>query len=311
MSSSTPLSVAPMHSLGALRITGADARTFLQGQLSNDLNRLSPERALLASCNSSRGRVQSILTLLQRESDIFAVLPTAMLKKTLTRLRSFVLRSKVVLEEAAPGTSEWLIAPLCGAQATAATPHLPLEPGQTVHENGLTVLRWWSADERYLLLAPRAALTVTDAAPQDAAWRQADIAAGVPQVYPETHEAFVAQMVNLDLLKGISFDKGCYTGQEIIARTHYRGTVKRRMLRFAAACAAPAPGTPVVEGTEHAGDVVDAVATPTGCELLAVVSLDDRAKALCLKEIPGSALTRLSLPYGLPEERPAPLEQAS
>ena len=74
-------------------------------------------------------------------------------------------------------------------------------------------------------------------------WHAADIRAGLPQVYPQTHESFVAQMLNLDLLGGVSFEKGCYTGQEIIARTHFRGTVKRRMLRYAAACPAPAPGT--------------------------------------------------------------------
>lgn len=136
-------------------------------------------------------------------------------------------------------------------------------------------------------------------------WRRADIAAGLPQVYPETHELFVAQMLNLDLLSGISFDKGCYTGQEIIARTHFRGTIKRRMLRFTAACAAPSPGTRVVHEGEHAGEVVDACAgspdTGHGCELLAVVSLDRAPSALALDGIADSSLTPLGLPYVIPQ----------
>ena len=80
-------------------------------------------------------------------------------------------------------------------------------------------------------------------------------------------------MLNLDLLGGISFEKGCYTGQEIIARTHFRGAIKRRMFRFECACPPPAPGTRSPRGEQHAGDVVDAAATSTGCELLAVISL--------------------------------------
>ncbi len=111
-------------------------------------------------------------------------------------------------------------------------------------------------------------------------WRLAEIRSGLPQVLPETHESFVAQMLNLDLLSGISFDKGCYTGQEIIARTQYRGAIKRRMFRFSAACPPPQPGTRILQGDQHAGDVVDAAATPEGCELLAVVSLAQRDAAL-------------------------------
>jgi folate-binding Fe-S cluster repair protein YgfZ len=111
-------------------------------------------------------------------------------------------------------------------------------------------------------------------------------------------------MLNLDALRGISFDKGCYTGQEIIARTHYRGAIKRRMFKFAAACTAPAPGTRVVNGNAHAGEVVDAVSTAPGCELLAVVNLDHATAALSLDGVPDSVLTRLTLPYSLETARP-------
>jgi folate-binding protein YgfZ len=127
-------------------------------------------------------------------------------------------------------------------------------------------------------------------------WRLAGIRAGLPQVYPETHEAFVAQMLNLDVLGGVSFDKGCYTGQEIIARTHFRGAIKRRMFRFATSGLPPVPGARILVGDQHAGDVVDAAATKEGSELLAVIALAQHEAAL---ELEGLALRKLPLPYAI------------
>jgi len=130
-------------------------------------------------------------------------------------------------------------------------------------------------------------------------WRLAGIRAGLPQVYPETHEAFVAQMLNLDLLGGVSFEKGCYTGQEIIARTHFRGAIKRRMFRFECASPPPAPAARILAGDQHAGDVVDAAPTSEGCELLAVISLAQQDAVLELQTHRGVHLRKLPLPYPL------------
>lgn len=292
-------------SLTSVVIGGADARTFLQGQLSNDLRHLTPQRALLASCNSAQGRVQAVVTLLGRDDGITAVVPASMAKRLVTRLRGYVLRSKVTFVDE-PGQ---VLVPLTAAQAAGRVDALPQTPGACVTRDALSVLRWWSTDERYLLIAPRDAVQVTDGTEEDRRWHRADIAAGLPQVYPRTHESFVAQMLNLDLLGGISFDKGCYTGQEIVARTHYRGTIKRRMLRFTADCEVPAPGTRVLHAGTHAGEVVDAcTAAPESghrCELLAVISLDHVDGALTLDGIAGSALTRSNLPYAIPQARAA------
>jgi tRNA-modifying protein YgfZ len=127
----------------------------------------------------------------------------------------------------------------------------------------------------------------------------AGIRAGLPQVYPETYETFVAQMLNLDVLGGVNFEKGCYTGQEIIARTHFRGAIKRRMFRFECACPPPAPGTRVLAGEQHAGDVVDAAATGAGCELLAVTNLAQQDAELELESNRGARIRKLPLPYSL------------
>ncbi len=233
-------------SLGALLVSGADTRAFLQGQLSADIDALAGSRALLASCNSAQGRVQAVVWLVERSEGIALVLPASMTERIAARLRKYVLRSKVRIDE-------------LPAAIDLAEPQAYREPD----------------------------------------WRLAGIRAGLPQVYPSTHEVFVAQMLNLDLLGGISFEKGCYTGQEIIARTHFRGAIKRRMFRFECACPPPAPGARILAGDQHAGDVVDAAVTSTGCEMLAVISLAQQDAALEVESNRGARLQKLSLPYSL------------
>src|SRR5215831_6973743 len=197
-------------------ISGPDARTLLQGQLSCDINALG-QRKLLACINSPQGRVQAVLNVFQHETNIVLLVVSEMAEQTVERLRKYILRAKAKVE--------------LGDAALAS-----------------------SGEESATLLS--------------------QIRAGVPHVFPATHEAFVAQMLNLDVLGAISFDKGCYTGQEIIARAHYRGAVKRRMFRFAAECIPPPAGTRLIAGNcEHAGDVVYGASAETGCEMLAVVNL--------------------------------------
>lgn len=252
--------------LAIARVTGADARSFLQGQLSIDLQRLTPQRLELASCNSPQGRVQAVLWLVERSDGIVLVLPTLLLEPTLARLRKYTMRAKVKIEAAND---------LAAFDAGTGD----LAPRTHSEQDGVSLIGW--PGPRQLMLAP-AALAACDDTARQQAWRLADIRAGLPQVYPQTHETFVAQMLNLDQLDGISFEKGCYTGQEIIARAHFRGTVKRRMFHFAADGPPPEPGTRLLADETHAGEVVDAAATAEGCELLAVVSLAQSAMPLRL-----------------------------
>jgi tRNA-modifying protein YgfZ len=286
----TELSSTALYRLdhfSTITASGPDAKAFLQGQLSFDLDRLMTDRAELASCNSAQGRVQAIVWLIERSDGIVFVLPASMVETTLSRLRKYVLRSKVKLD---PGTSRFAVC--------AATDALAESPAQTHRQIDLRSYVRWPGGSRVLCLAEATANILSDpAASLD--WHRADIAAGLPQVYPETHETFVAQMLNIDVLGGIGFEKGCYTGQEIIARTHFRGAIKRRMFRFRASIGAPKPGTRIVVGEQHAGDVVDAVPTPDGCELLAVVALTQANEPLRIESSTGAPLERLPLPYEL------------
>lgn len=293
----------PLDFLAPIRVVGADARAFLQGQLSNDVVGLDTGHCQLASINSAQGRVQAVVTLIPDSAGLIMLLPASMAAGTLQRLRKYVLRSKVTFTEPQAGC---VARAATAAGVTAAGLPCPAHPGEAATQGSVTVVHWHGSDDnglsRFLIVGPAADLPVAaDAEPADAAWRLADIRAGLPQVLPETHESFVAQMLNLDLVGGISFTKGCYTGQEIIARTHYRGAIKRRMLRFAADCAPPPPGTRVLEGDATAGEVVDAEATATGCELLAVVSLAQKDAPLKVAAPFDAPLQALPLPYAITE----------
>jgi len=270
-----PTALTRLTHLGVILVTGPQAREYLQGQVTADLERFNSDQVQLACCNSAQGRVQAVFWMLNRDDGLALVLPTSMVESTVARLRKYVLRAKVKIEAAAH--LQVGFAPADVTLPVAGVSRFTL-PG--LHD----VIMVGAFD------AP------ADAA-REHAWKLAYLRAGLPQVYPETHEAFVAQMLNIDLLGGISFEKGCYTGQEIIARAHFRGAVKRRMFLFRSEGAPPVPSTRVLAADQHAGDVVDAVDDL----VLAVISLSQVKNELRLDGASG-ALIRLDLPYGVVEE---------
>jgi folate-binding protein YgfZ len=277
--------------LETLLVSGADVDGFLQGQLSADIEALRPDTVQLAACNSAQGRVQAVVWLVRRTDGIALVVSRDLAQSLLARLRKYVLRSKVTF---ATGTGALKVATLLRTAMPAGL-SLGDERRHAQHDD-VSYLTLPGHEE--IVVLTRDSVAAADVS-QELEWRLATIRAGLPEIRPETHEAFVAQMLNLDLLGGIDFDKGCYTGQEVIARTHYRGAIKRRMFRFAAACPPPPPATRIVTGTQHAGDVVDAAPTSEGCELLAVVNLANVEDALTLESAPGVTLARQSLPYAI------------
>jgi len=196
--------------LGVLAFRGADAARFLQGQLSADTEKLAPGTSTLAGLHNAQGRVLALLALARPTADeIFAVLPWELLAPVAQRLGKYLFRAKVRIAD--ESDSMRVLGAAAGSESA-----------------GGVGIAW---GERQLLLVPRGFERI-DPGTSLAAWELADIAAGIAQVYAATSESFVAQMLNLDLLGAIAFDKGCYTGQEVIARAHYRGRVKRRMQRW-------------------------------------------------------------------------------
>jgi len=281
----TTLSSVPLQ---VIAVSGPDATSFLQGQLSTDLRELSASRAIIAGCHSVRGRVQAVLTLVQRPEAILLITTAALGDRVISRLRPFVLRAKVSLQA---GTDKYCLASDMRGPGAAHD----LQPGQHLLLDEVSIVRPVMGTRRELYVIPESRCAPPDG---EEDWRLAEIRAGLPNIFPPTWESFVSQTLNLDLLGGISFTKGCYTGQEVIARAHYRGAVKRRMFRFAAACPAPQPGSRVLAHGGHAGDVVDAAPVPGGCELLAVISLEKLALPLVLEN--DAELAQLELPYAIP-----------
>ncbi len=305
----TALEVIESEPLGIVRMRGADAVKFLQGQLSNDVARLSAERSLLAGYHNPQGRTIALIRLVQWDTDdILAVVPRELATVVASRLAKFVLRAKVkVVEESAawrvsglvgataPGVSGLGGAASAGAgaglttsdaiamaasaaaaagpvgvspaavastivaaasdaaasgaaaadastsSAVAADAHgelaaleLPAPVGTQARGEGAVYVCVGEQPSRWLVISPMDGPSPVLDYPVGnlETWQRLEVAAGQPQVYAATSEEFVAQMLNLDALNAIAFDKGCYTGQEVIARAHYRGRVKRRMQRF-------------------------------------------------------------------------------
>jgi tRNA-modifying protein YgfZ len=273
-----------LKDLGVLRIAGPDAVRFLQGQLSNDVSLAAANRSVLAGYHNPQGRVIALLRLVQTEGgDLLAVLPRELVADVAGRLRKYVLRSKVVLKD---DSEAWRV-----QGVTEGSPALP---------NSIAI-----GQGRSLVLVPRDAAAIAEDARDG--WTALDIAEGVPQVYTATSEAFVAQMVNLDVLDGIAFDKGCYTGQEVIARAHYRGRVKRRMQRFRSlGPAALVRGDSGQLSDGRSFKVVESVQLPDGrCEFLAVAQVAAGASEEADASVSADrgqtiAAEQLPLPYALP-----------
>jgi tRNA-modifying protein YgfZ len=274
-----PTIAVPLTQLGLIEARGTDAAAFLQGQFSNDVRRVGAQQAQLSSYNSPKGRMLAVLHVLADGDGFLLELHRSLLEATLKRLKMYVLRSKVTLAEVADRALLGLAGPDAAALLTDAGLEVPAAPLACAWSDGACVMRRLGEAPRYSVLAPLARLArlqerlaeATSAGGIDD-WKRLDIEAGVPTVYPETQEHFVAQMCNLDALGGISFDKGCYTGQEVIARVHYRGAVKRHMSRVLTPEQGVAPGSAFALPDGRNGEVVDAAPHPNGGSVALVVA---------------------------------------
>jgi folate-binding protein YgfZ len=282
--------IVPLAHLGAIRASGAEADSFLQNQLSNDIAALGAANAQLSSYNSPKGRVLDLFTLRRADGAVLLETRRDTLPATLKRLRMFVLRSKVTLDDLGERYAAFgLAGPQAAALLAQAGLPVPEQDWGVANAEDVAVLRRPGPAPRYSVhaaperLAPLWKTLAAQAWPAGtAAWRLLDLLAGLPAIQPQTADHFVAQMLNLDRLGGISFTKGCYPGQEIVARMHYLGNLKRRMfLGFADAGDATAPGTSVhlAEGDGQAvGEVVATAPHPErGTALLAVLQLSHQA----------------------------------
>jgi tRNA-modifying protein YgfZ len=271
--------IADLSHYGLIEITGKDAGTFLAAQFTSDVRQVSESTSQLSAWCTAKGRVLAVFRIFRRAGAYYLLLPGELLQPILRRLRMYIVRSDVRLADA----SSTLV------RIGLSGPALPGSLTIVIGEPDAAKKLWRDRQEN---------ATPTGAGP----WTLLEILAGIPSVHPKTTEAFLPQMLNLEALGGLCFSKGCYPGQEIIARLQYRGQLKRRMyLGLADTARIPEPGDEVVSGdseeTQNVGTVVAAERHPQGgAALLAVLEIGAAQGKLCLYEPGGPALILQSLP---------------
>jgi len=304
--------VCDLSQFGTIKVSGEEAQKFLQNLLSNDINAVNASTAQLSSFNSAKGRMLTTFMIWQSGADYFLQLPRSLTAAMHKKLAMYVLRAKVKVSDA---SDEVVSLGLSGsAAAELVTQHFntALEQDWKVaqHEHG-SVMRISANRFQINTNAQHAATLWSNLAASarpagSCCWDWLNIRAGIPAVTPATQEQFVLQMANLDVLGGVSFKKGCYPGQEIVARTHYLGKQKRRMFlaHIETDSTAEAGNELFSEDMpgQACGMVINAVAAPGGgVDLLAVMQISSyETNKVHLKSLAGPALHFLPLPYSLP-----------
>lgn len=298
---------------GTLRVSGEEAQAFLQNLLSNDIREASVTRAQLSSLNTAKGRMLATLLIWRAGEDYLLQLPRVLCEATRKKLSMYVLRSKVKITDA---SDEIVTLGLSGANAQeilrahfGGLPQHPLDVMATDQGSLIKI-----SDTRFQIIATpqQAQMLWMEVSPRaqpvgSACWDWLNIRSGIPVILPSTQEQFVAQMVNLELIGGVNFKKGCYPGQEIVARMQYLGKLKRRMyLAHLDSSDAPQAGDELfsaeMEG-QASGMIVNAAPAPGGgYDVLASVQTSShQAQAVHWKSLQGEALQFLPLPYALPD----------
>jgi folate-binding protein YgfZ len=303
--------VADLSQLGVIAFQGEDTATFLQGQLTNDVRTLHADSAQWNGYCSPKGRLLGNFLMWRQGEDYCLQLSGDILPSVLKRLSMFIMRAKVQGRDASDETVRLVVA---GKQAPAAVtavmgvvPETPMHSAATKAGHVIRV-----GDDKFVLsIAPEHAADVWQSLRESATpvgapvWDWLRLNAGIPMIVAATQEQFVPQMVNLEVIGGVSFQKGCYPGQEIVARSQYLGKLKRRMF-LAHVEAEAAPGDSLyssdMEG-QATGTVVNAAPAPNGgFDLLAVAQVESaNTQTLHLKGADGAAISLKPLPYALPE----------
>ncbi|MEM7256600.1 MAG: folate-binding protein [Pseudomonadota bacterium] len=294
-----------------LHVSGEDAESFLQGQFSNDVAALDDPGSQLTTWSTPKGRVLALFRLIRVGDHFLIRLPAALAETFTRRLRMYVLRAKVVIEEQNHLVSFGLAAEQLPATVDALLGQLPSETDGCVVQGECCVVKVRGTVNRYEVTVPvTSAIELWNQCASQAQqggeghWRLQNIDAGVPTVGSATSEAFVLQMMNLQHIDGVSFKKGCFPGQEVVARMQYLGKLKRRMylLSGSADAGVPAPGDDLyTEGKSSAiGKVVDAQPAGDGTyRMLAVCAIEAMQQPVYQEPEAKHRVTEIELPYSV------------
>jgi folate-binding protein YgfZ len=310
-----PSGVAKLEHLGIIRVTGADAASFLQGQLTNDVALLPMNESRLAAFCSAKGRMQASFTIYKRPAidatqttpDIYMVCSRDILAATLKRLSMFVMRAKAKLTDV---TDEYNIFGLTGNTINLIATEAINTPAAVIfYASTVIALHPALGQTRALCITP-----VGDTAPAGEIlsaelWNLGEVHAGIATITAPIVEAFVPQMLNYESVGGVNFKKGCYPGQEVVARSQFRGTLKRRayVVQIDATNSQPFVSQEIFhesDAEQPCGMVAQVAANPNGV-YSAIVSMQTSAAdvgKLTLGSATGANITLLPLPYPLLED---------
>ncbi|MDQ0705468.1 folate-binding protein YgfZ [Pseudomonas sp. W3I7] len=301
----------PLTHEGVLAVRGSDAAKFLQGQLTCNLNYLSNTQASLGARCTQKGRMQSSFRILLQGDGVLLAMATELLEPQLADLKKYAVFSKSKLTDE---SAAWARFGLSNADQTLATfgLELPADTDSVVRTDTLIAIRV-SANRAELWVPAEHAETVGQQLASQLqqadlnAWLLGQIRAGIGQVMPQTRELFIPQMLNLQAVGAVSFKKGCYTGQEIVARMQYLGKLKRRLYRLNLdAAQLPEPGTPLFSPNHNSaiGEVVIAAKADQSIELLAVLQAEAADSGdVHVGSLEGPGLNVLDLPYQLDRDK--------
>lgn len=313
----TGLVICDLSHQGLISVDGEDASEFLQGQLTNDIRNVSEQHSQLSAYCTHKGRMLANFRVFKRGESFYLSLPMSQMEASLKRISMFVLMAKVIIKDSSLSLVKMGLSGPNAAQILGdLLPEIPAEVDDTTQCNELTIIKIAGPHPRYEIIGELDALKKiwqqldVHAAPVGAGpWESLDIRAGIPTIYPLTSEAFVPQMTNMQVINGVSFKKGCYTGQEVVARMQYLGKLKRRMFRVHIDTDEPvnpadklfAADSSTAQGT---GQIVSAQPDPDGGHIaLAVINIADTEKSqLKLHNETGPAVTLQDLPYQVEKE---------
>ncbi len=301
---------------GLIAIRGDDAEAFLQGQFTNDIRKVDNEHAQISGYCSPKGRLLSNFLIFKRHDSYFLRLSKPLIDSTIKRLKMFVLMSKVIMEDASEGQIHiGYSGPNTEKELANIFTKVPQQDFDTLQHGEITIIRLPGINPRFEILGPLddikklwTTLNVRGAPVGSEVWAWLTIQNGLPLITEQTVDAFVPQMVNMHVINGISFKKGCYTGQEIVARMQYLGKLKRRMyLANIQIEDRPADGDTLFAAAsksgQGAGRIVNVSAAPEGgFDVLAVIEIKSvNAGSMHLGDVNGPELKIKELPYVVDE----------
>lgn len=296
---------------GLIKVSGEDAESFLQNQLTNDIRNVTETSHQASAWCSPKGRIIANFQIFMRDGNYFLTVSADLIEHIIKKLRMYVMMSKVTVEDVTESTVHFAYV----GDLQTIIDDTPSTPNQTLQYNNLSILRLADKNSRYEIFAGSSNISdaiqlweqcTTDAiAVDNNGWNYLNIVAGLPNISEASSEAWVPQMVNYIAIGGVDFKKGCYPGQEIVARLNYLGKTKRRMYRLQINTDKLATIGDVIasDSDKEAGKILNVAINPDGnIEALAVMKIAGTESALTLANNTDATITLLELPYPMDDE---------